>query len=500
MSESDSDVRIHAPELTGGSEWFNVAVPLTIRALRGKVVLLDFWTYGCVNCMHILPDLKYLEQKYGSALVVIGVHSAKFSNERQPENIRRIIVRYDITHPVVNDAAFAIWKAYGARAWPTQVLIDPEGYVVATASGEGKVEAFDRAIGAVIRVFDERGAIDHRPLQLSPERDRLKMSTLAFPGKVLADEASGRLFIADSNHHRILVATLDGRVTDVIGPRATDDDGAFGWTDGTFEEARFYRPQGLALDGDVLYIADTENHLVRAASLSMRLVATVAGNGHQGVWGEHGGAAHETPISSPWDLVVANRLLFVAMAGLHQIWMVDLERQLSFPYAGSGREARVDGSVEESAFAQPSGLALHDSTLFVADSESNIIRAVSLPPANDVRTLAGGDLFEFGDRDGRGDDVRLQHPLGMAFADGRVFIADTYNHRLKVLDPVTRRVTTFSGSGTAGLADGAPKRAQFYEPGGISATRDALYVADTNNHAVRRVSLRNGEVETLKLV
>jgi DNA-binding beta-propeller fold protein YncE len=160
----------------------------------------------------------------------------------------------------------------------------------------------------------------------------------------------------------------------------------------------------------------------------------------------------------------------------------------------------VDGAVDEAAFAQPSGLALHDSTLFVADSESNIVRAVSLPPANDVRTLAGGDLFEFGDRDGRGDDVRLQHPLGVAFADGRLFIADTYNHRLKVLDPASRKVTTFSGSGTAGLADGAAKRAQFYEPGGISATRDALYVADTNNHVVRRVSLRNGEVETLKLV
>jgi thiol-disulfide isomerase/thioredoxin len=498
MSETDSNTRVRAPELSGGSAWFNVAAPLSLRALRGKVVLLDFWTYGCVNCIHILPDLKRLEAKYGSALVVIGVHSAKFANERQSENIRRIIVRYDITHPVVNDAAFAIWKAYGARAWPTQVLIDPEGYVVATASGEGKAEAFDRAIQAVIGVFDERGAIDRTPLAMSPERDRLQMSTLAFPGKVHVDEASGRLFIADSNHHRILVTTLDGRVTDVIGPRTPGDD-AFGWMDGAFDEARFYRPQGVALDGDVLYIADTENHLIRAASLSMRLVATVAGNGHQGVWGEHGGAAHETPISSPWDLVVANRLLFIAMAGLHQIWMVDLDRQLSFPYAGSGREARVDGSVEESAFSQPSGLALHDSTLYVADSEANIIRAVSLPPANDVRTLAGGDLFEFGDRDGRGDDVRLQHPLGIAWAGGRLFIADTYNHRLKTLDPASRTVTAFAGSGTAGESNGSAKRAQFYEPGGVSGTSDALYVADTNNHAVRRVSLRTGDVETIRI-
>jgi len=209
--------RVHAPELTGAFEWFNVDTPLTIRALRGKVVLLDFWTYGCVNCMHILPDLKRLEEKYARELVVVGVHSAKFANERKADNIRHIVMRYDITHPVVNDKEFAIWKAYGARAWPTQVLIDPEGYVVATASGEGKAEAFDRAIAAVIHVFDEHGGLDRRPLKPSLERERLQISTLAFPGKVLADEASGRLFIADSNHHRILVATLDGQVTDVIG-------------------------------------------------------------------------------------------------------------------------------------------------------------------------------------------------------------------------------------------------------------------------------------------
>jgi len=496
-------VRIHAPELSGGLklDWFNVAAPLSLRALRGKVVLLDFWTYGCVNCMHLLPDLKRLEAKYGPALVVVGVHSAKFTNERHPDNIRRIIVRYDITHPVVNDAAFAIWKAYGARAWPTQVLIDPEGYVVATASGEGKAEAFDRAIAAVIGVFDERGGIDRTPLAMSPERDRLQTSTLAFPGKVHADEASGRLFIADSNHHRILVATLDGRVTDVIGPRDAAQAGesfeSVGWTDGAFEEARFYRPQGLALDGDVLYIADTENHLIRAAHLRSRLVATVAGNGRQGVWGEQGGAAHETPISSPWDLVVANRLLLVAMAGLHQIWMIDLDRMLSFPYAGSGREARVDGPIDEAAFAQPSGLALSASTLFVADSESNIIRAVSLPPTNDVRTLAGGDLFEFGDRDGRGDEVRLQHPMGVACSGGRVYIADTYNHRIKMLDPESRLVTAWAGRGASGAADGPAGRAEFYEPGSVSATTDALYVADTNNHAIRRVTLRTGAVETI---
>jgi thiol-disulfide isomerase/thioredoxin len=485
--------RIHAPELAGAAEWFNVPAPLTLRALRGKVVLLDFWTYGCINCMHVIPDLRRLEEKYRDELVVIGVHSAKFANERKADNIRRILVRYDIDHPVVSDPDFAIWKNYGARAWPTLVLIDPEGYVVATASGEGHLGDFDRAIAAVVEVFDEQKLIDRRPIPRSLERERLKTSSLAFPGKVLADEAGGRLFIADSNHHRVLVTSLNGNVSDVIGT------GAAGWVDGGFDHVHFYRPQGLALDGDRLYIADTENHVVRAVDLKARRVTTIAGTGRLAAWGGQGGAANETALNSPWDLQLAAELLFVAMAGTHQIWLVDLARRLALPYAGSGREARVDGDIDEAAFAQPSGLALADSTLFVADSESNIIRSIALPPENRVRTLAGGDLFEFGDRDDRGDSARLQHPLGVAWARGLLFIADTYNHKIKTLNPDTGDVRTFAGRGAEGHDDGPLAAATFYEPGGLSATSDALFVADTNNHAIRQISFGDGQVRTLKV-
>jgi sugar lactone lactonase YvrE len=489
--------RVRAPELNGALDWLNVAAPLTLAALRGKVVLLDFWTYGCVNCMHILPDLKFLEQKYRDELVVIGVHSAKFTNERRSDNIRRIIVRYDIDHPVANDAAFAIWKAYGARAWPTQVVIDPEGYVVATASGEGKLDALDRVIGAVIEFFDEKKLIDRRPVPLSPERERLRKSALAFPGKVIADEGSGRLFVADSNHHRIVVLDLAG-----AGVRDTIGSGEAGFVNGPAAEARFYRPQGMALDRerDVLYVADTENHAVRSVDLRARAVATLAGTGRPAGWGAAGGAARETPLNSPWDLQLsATGLLFVAMAGSHQIWMIDLGRRLALPYAGSGREARLDGGVDDAAFAQPSGLALLGQTLYVADSESNIIRAIALPPENRVRTIAGGDLFDFGDADGRGDAVRLQHPLGIcAAADGaRLFIADTYNHKIKTLEPPAGEIRTFAGTGEAGAADGPRASAAFYEPGGVTATRDAVYVADTNNHAVRKIELASGVVSTL---
>jgi DNA-binding beta-propeller fold protein YncE len=505
MSDSTADaVRVRAPELTGAVEWFNVSAPLTLRSLRGKVVLLDFWTYGCVNCMHVLPDLKRLEEKYRDELVVVGVHSAKFSNEGQSENIRRIIVRYEIEHPVANDSAFAIWKAYGARAWPTQVLIDPEGYVVATASGEGHAEGFDRAIAAVIHVFDERQKIDRRPLPMALERDRLRTSLLAFPGKVLADDASGRLFVADSSHHRVLVTTLDGRVLQVIGqgPARDGRTSGAGQADGDFAEAQFYRPQGVALDArrQQLYIADTENHLVRRADLTTRRVSTVAGTGKPAAWGGGpGGAALETSLSSPWDLALSDRLLSVAMAGTHQVWVVDLDRRLAIPYAGSGREARTDGAADDAAFAQPSGLALGEGRLFVADAESNIIRAIALPPKNEVVTLAGGDLFEFGDVDGVGDAVRLQHPLGVAWSAGRLFIADTYNHRIKTLDPASGRVVAFAGTGRSGSSNGGVASASFYEPGGLSCTADAVYVADTNNHAIRRIGLADGQVTSLAL-
>jgi hypothetical protein len=182
------------------------------------------------------------------------------------------------------------------------------------------------------------------------------------------------------------------------------------------------------------------------------------------------------------------------------VWLVDLTRRLARPYAGTGREARVDGSTDEAAFAQPSGLAIGNSTLFVADSESNIIRSIELPPGNRVRTIAGGDLFDFGDRDGRGDDARLQHPIGLAWARGLLFIADTYNHKIRTLDPGTGDVRTFAGSGVEGHDDGPAAAATFYEPGGVSATRDALFVADTNNHAIRRISLTDGRVETVDVI
>jgi DNA-binding beta-propeller fold protein YncE len=525
--------RVRAPELEDGRGWLNTDKPLSIAALRGKVVLLDFWTYGCVNCMHVIPDLRRLEEKYARQLVVIGVHSAKFQNEKETENIRRIILRYGLEHPVVNDADFRIWQAYGVHAWPTLVLIDPAGYVVGQAAGEGNYEVLDKAIGQLVEEARKRGALNEQPLKLALERAKTGDLPLAFPGKIIADEKTDRLFVADSNHNRVVVTRLDGTLLYTIGS------GQRGMAGGSFEEASFQRPQGLALDGNALYVADTENHLIRRADLKARTVETVAGTGVQlRDLSVRGGPALSTPISSPWDLQVVGRALYIAMAGPHQIWRLDLERRELAVFAGTGREAREDGPRDEAGFAQPSGLATDGRTLYVADAESNVIRAVSLGGAKtsdlktgnsepvdakadearllkaslssssrpaplpstpvrdeEVQTLAGGDLFDFGDRDGAGDDVRLQHPLGLALDGGRLFIADTYNHKIKVLDPRARTVKTFAGTGKPGQADGT--QPSFYEPGGITVARGRLYVADTNNHAVRVVDLATKQTTTL---
>jgi DNA-binding beta-propeller fold protein YncE len=313
---------------------------------------------------------------------------------------------------------------------------------------------------------------------------------LAFPGKILADAKSDRLFIADSNHNRLVITKLDGTLLETIGT------GTPGASDGAFDKASFYRPQGMALDGDGLYVADTENHLIRRVDLKAKTVQTVAGTGQQTREYFKQGPARTIALSSPWDLQLVERRLYITMAGTHQIWKLDLDKQEVSTFAGSGREARQDGPRLDAGFAQPSGITSDSKKLYIADSESNIIRAITLSDGS-VETVVGGDLFDFGDQDGEGDGVRLQHPLGVVAVADKILIADTYNHKLKELDPKARTVKTFLGAGKPGQSDGAAP--SFYEPGGLTVANGKLYVADTNNHAVRVVDLKTRQTSTLNI-
>jgi DNA-binding beta-propeller fold protein YncE len=441
----------------------------------------------------VLPQLRKLERKWSRELAVIGVHSPKFFGERDTESVRQAILRLNVGHPVVNDRDFEVWQAYAVRAWPTLMFIDPRGHVIGKHEGEFPLEPFDDVLARMITEFDADGVLDRRPLELAADAPPAD-APLRFPGKVLAHEASGRLFVSDSGHHRVVVADLDGRVRQVIGT------GIEGFADGPAHAARFNQPQGLARQGDTLFVADSENHALRAIDLATGSVTTLAGTGAQLMGERTGGPARETALSSPWDVAVLDGTLYVAMAGTHQLWAMPLAGRVISPHTGNGQEALVDGPHARASMNQPSGLATDGRRLWVADSEASAIRVVEPGPGGTIRTVIGEGLFEFGDEDGIGAAaVRLQHPLGVAWHDGVVWIADTYNHKIKRLDPERAECRTFAGSGQAGSADGPREKAGFSEPSGLSVAAGHVWVADTNGGAVRAVDIETGHVTTVKL-
>ena len=444
--------------------------------------------------MHVFPQLRKLEQKYAAELVVVGVHSAKFTSERDTDNLRKAVLRFELEHPVVNDGDFSIWREYGCRAWPTLMFVDPQGKVIGKHEGEISFEQFDVLFGRMVQEFDEKGLLD-RTARLDFQREVRESPGLSFPGKILADETSGRLFVADSNNNRIVAADMDGLVLQTIGS------GQQGLADGGFGSAQFDHPQGMALSehGNVLYVADTENHAIRKVDLAAETVETIAGTGEQAQGRSGGGPALQTALSSPWDVVLHDGVVHIAMAGVHQLWALYLETGQVGVYAGNGREAPVDGPLLSASLDQPTGITSDEQRLYFADSEASAVRYADLDPSGRVGTIVGEDLFVWGDVDGIGEQVRLQHVQGVDWHDGVLYIADTYNNKIKRVYPGTRSVLTFLGSGEHGHKDGPAFEARFHEPSGVSAAGGKLYVADTNNHAIRVASLETGHVETLEL-
>lgn len=486
-----------APELDGGVAWLNTGKPLSLKGLKGKVVLLDFWTLCCINCIHVFPDIAKLEEKYANELVVIGVHSAKFENEKNSESIRKAILRYSLHHPVVNDADQKIWERYECQSWPTLVLIGADGSIIGRGSGEGLYEALDTRISKAIADAKKQGILNEKPIRFDTAQFRDKVdSPLYFPGKVLADAKGNRLFIADSTNHRIVVTDLNGNKIAVAGT------GTPGRKDGTFADSQFDDPQGMAVNGDTLYIADRKNHLIRELDLKAKTVKTIAGTGRQERDRDEGGPALERGLNSPWDLYLAGDRLFIAMAGHHQVWILDLKEKRLEKFAGDGRENIRDGPHEIARFAQPSGLTSDGKFIYVADCEVSAVRKVPLDGQGRVTTLVGRGLFEFGDQDGPGrvDDpserdkeAKLQHAIGVQYVDGKVYVADTYNSKIKVIDLATGKVETFLG-GNKGDKDSL-----FNEPAGLSYANGRLYVADTNAHRIREIDLKTKAVKTLTL-
>ena len=446
--------------------------------------------------MHIFPQLRKLERKYASELVVVGVHSAKFPTEKETDSLISAVRRCELEHPVINDAEFQVWQQYSCRAWPTLMFIDPLGNVIGKHEGELTFEQFDTLMSGMVAEFDEMGIMRRSPLPTAPPRGA--EADISFPGKVLADEAGNRLFIADTNHNRIIMSSFDGEVRQIIG---TGDEAL---VDGPLAQSAFNHPQGMAIDGEILYVADTENHAIRRIDLQTGQVTTIAGTGEQGYDRTGGRLGPSVSLSSPWDVALHDGVAYIAMAGIHQLWSLDLATGIVGPFAGSGREAITDGPLATSALAQPSGITHNGERLFFADSETSSIRSCDLDPNGSVRTLIGLGLFEFGDVDGDDFRVRMQHPIGITHhvsddGGGVLYVADTYNHKIKRVLPRTRSAFTVAGAGKPGHVDGPFAQARFSEPSGLSIANGVMYIADTNNHAVRVANMETGEVATLEL-
>lgn len=472
---------MRAPEFSDQLEWFNVAAPLTLAELRGKLVLLDFWTYCCINCMHILPDLRYLEQKYPDTLTVIGIHSPKFPNERVGKQLAQAISRYDIRHPVAHDPAFIMWQQYGVHAWPTLVLLDTQGEIVAAMGGEGHRQQLDHLIQQQLLRAKQQGSLQPRILSITCDEDA-RQNVLAFPGKVIA--SADRFYISDSGHQQIVETDPEGKLLRRWGR------GEAGFADGTALQAAFNNPQGLTIVDQRLLVADTDNHALRAIDLLTGVVTTIAGTGEQG--GQVNVQATlplHTALNSPWDLLCYQQKIYIAMAGSHQLWLLDLSSNRIGVWAGSGREDIQDGLLVHAAFAQPSGITLGKNELFVADSETSAIRRVDLT-TQQVTSLVGMGLFEFGDQDGVGRAARLQHPLGVVYDAARhaLWIADSYNHKIRKIDLTSLMVTTL------------PLAVVLAEPGGLSLWQDQLLVADTNNRRILKIDLHSHAVTPLPII
>ncbi len=441
----------------------------------------------------MLPQLRRLEEMYPADLVVIGVHAPKFPAERDAANVRAAVLQFGVTHPVVSDPDHAVWDAYAVRAWPTMMFIDPRGRVIGQHAGELHFPQLGEVVGAMLHKLRDEGLLDHDDQPLPSRPEARPPGPLAFPDTALPDEVGDRIVVSDTGHHRIVVMSRGGRVERAFGR------GAPGFSNGN-GQAAFNAPRGLALAGDTLYVADTANHAIRRIDLASGQVSTIAGTGAQADSFNRGGPARETPLSSPWDLALSAdaRTLYVAMAGFHQVWALDLAGAMIGPFAGTGHEGIKDEARGRAWHAQPSGLALSDGVLYVADSETSAVRTVGLGGAQGlVGTLAGQGLFVFGDQDGDGETARLQHPLGVCAAFGVVWVADSYNNKVRRIDINTGEVRSFAGNGAHGPEDGVGLGARLWEPGNIRAGWDWLYVADTNNHAVRVLDPASGAITTL---
>jgi thiol-disulfide isomerase/thioredoxin len=481
--------------------WLNTQEPLSLDKLKGHVILLDFWTYCCINCIHVLNDLKYLEEKYkDEPFVVIGIHSPKFKNERDLDNIKSAIARYEINHPVLADTYMILWQEYEINVWPSFLLIDVEGNVIGTTTGEGQRDILDAAIRQSLDEGKKSGKIAKEKISIIADINY--DSKLKFPGKLAIDSSNNILYVSDSNHNRILAIKLEEK--DIGTVLYTVGNGMEGFTDGNFEEAKFNKPQGIVFHENALYIADTENHAIRLIDLTKKSVKTIAGTGKQGFKRKYNGKALSVSLSSPWDLAIIENYLYIAMAGNHQIWRLNLNDNTIENYAGSGKEDIIDAKLKDAALAQPSGLSYDPlkNRLYFADSEVSALRYIDLEKGL-VKTLIGKGLFIFGLVNGDFNDALLQHPIGLEVSGNTIYIADTYNHAIRIANLNDNEIENLiyrPKKGVCKIGDENCDVLPLFEPNDVLSYNRKLYIADTNNHLIRIFDFNKKSLSDLYLL
>ena len=481
-----------APEIARpGLKWFNVSAPLPIASLRGRLVILDFFTEGCINCIHIIPTLRRLEERYPDKVVVIGVHSPKFARERDPSSVGDAIERYEIHHPIIHDPKMTIWTAYGVHAWPTLAIVGPLGDLLGLIPGEPDPEKLLNAIGELLAKYSGAGSL--KPARLELQVPPEPKGRFLYPGKLKPFPTTGpekRWVLADGGHNQIVLLDDQGKELRRFGS------GEAGFLDGPATVARFNHPQGLTASTTDIFVADTDNHAIRRIDLASGAVSTLAGTGQRGFALSEPLPARSTPLASPWDLEKKGDQLFFANAGTHQLGVANLKTATVARLAGSGAENLTSGPAKDAALAQPSGLSLSadGKTLYVADSESSAIRAVTLGLDASVTTLVGAGLFDFGWVNGDFNSARLQHPLAVAADGDRVLVADTYNSTVRILDLSRQQVSDFD-DGTFTCTD--PVCLPTREPAGIVvADADRILLVDTGNHRIEEYRLSQKSYRT----
>jgi thiol-disulfide isomerase/thioredoxin len=468
--------RLRAPELVGKGGWLNTGgVSYSLADFRGRVLVLDFWTFCCVNCLHAMDAMRELEEKHRDTMVIVGVHSPKFVHEAEHAAVVDAVERYEVRHPVLDDPELATWKQYAVHAWPTLVVIDPEGYIVAQHAGEGHTHAIERLVEELEAEHAAKGTLRRGDGPYVPPEP--VATDLRFPGKVVTLPGSGNFLVSDTTRHQLVELEPDG---ETVVRRIGSGERGFG-------PDSFREPQGLAvLPGGLVVVADTVNHALRTFDPATGAVETVAGTGSQWWWHESptAGPATEVPLSSPWDVAWWGDRLWIAMAGVHQLWTYDPAAGTVEAVAGTTGEGLLDGPAKEALFAQPSGLAVAGDRLWIADSENSALRYVEKDGDGGfaVGTAVGVGLFDFGHRDGAADQALLQHPLGVtALPDGSLAISDTYNHALRRYDPASGEVTTLA--------------TDLREPSGAVLVGGDIVVVESGRHRLTRLRLPDEAVK-----